>query len=508
MELSFHEMMILIHDILSVCIRVVMLCVVPAHREVGAATAWLLVIFLWPIPGFLFYLVFGTRRISKIRIRRHEEMVKQLEQEAGIFRAACETARDLLPEGQQVFGELAERLGDMPVTGSNRFRLFDDPPAFVNSLARDVDDAGSEVNLLFYIFEEDPVTEPLIGALERAARRGVDCRLLVDALGSKKYLKRQARRLIDAGVRVEAALPLSWTRRTQGTARFDLRNHRKLAVVDGTVAYMGSHNLIDPTYGGKAQGKPWIDLTLRLVGPVVRELQAVFLEDWYVETQEHLDKVQAFPLYSSGICGEEPRPGVPAFPERSELLSLPEARDILVQTVPSGPTYPTWNFQRLVVSALHSARRRVIITTPYLIPDEGLLQGLETACLSGVEVILIVPEHSDQFLVGHAARAFYEPILQMGVSLMLFPDGILHAKTMTVDEDLAFLGTSNFDLRSFALNFELNLLLYGSAPTGTIRVAQERYLVRSRRLSLEEWQKRPYAGRVLEGASKLFSPIL
>jgi cardiolipin synthase len=497
-HLPLHEWLLLLHNLGSFLIRLVMLCVVPARHEAGAATAWLLAIYFWPWPGLFLYLLLGTRRVSRERIERHEAMMRRLEEEGRAFRAACETALDRLPPDLRSFGELAERLGDLPVTGGNRFELMDDPTAFFRALARDIDGARHHVHLLFYILEEDPVTEPVFAALERAARRGVACRVLADALGSKKYLRRGASRLREAGVRVEEALPLSWSRRTRGTARFDLRNHRKLAVVDGLRAYMGSHNLIDPTYGGKAGGRAWIDLTLRLEGPLVRELQAVFLEDWYVETLEAVDREEAFPFPLARPCGEG---DVRALPEE-------EASAWLLQAVPSGPTYPTWNFQRLVVAALHSARRRAIVTTPYLIPDEGLLQGLETAVLRGVEVLLIVPEESDQFLVGHAARSFYEPLLRMGVGLRLFGEGILHAKTMTVDEDLAFLGTSNFDLRSFALNFELNLLLYGPEPARIVRAAQEGYLARSRPLTPEEWGRRSYLSRTLEGAAKLFSPIL
>jgi hypothetical protein len=206
------------------------------------------------------------------------------------------------------------------------------------------------------------------------------------------------------------------------------------------------------------------------------------MEDWYVETRELLPTERVFPR-----------------PERT-------GRAIL-QTVPSGPSYPLQNYQRLVVAALHGAKKRVVITTPYLIPDDELLHALETAALGDVRVQLVIPERSDQFLVGSAAKAYFDVLLDMGVEIYLFQAHILHSKTMTVDHSLAFLGTSNFDIRSFALNFELNLVLYGTDETSAIRMAQERYIAESRRLTAEEWSRRPRALRVVHGVTKLFSPF-
>ncbi|GAB1400637.1 hypothetical protein MASR1M66_20920 [Aminivibrio sp.] len=176
--------------------------------------------------------------------------------------------------------------------------------------------------------------------------------------------------------------------------------------------------------------------------------------------------------------------------------------------LPSGPSYPLQNFQRLVVAALHASRDQVTITTPYLIPDEELLHSLETAVLGGVKIRLVVPEKGDQFLVGSAAKAYFSAFLAMGVEIWLYQEGILHAKTMTVDGNLAFLGTSNFDIRSFALNFELNLILYGEEESASILAAQEKYIAFSRRLAGEEWSSLSFPVRVLHGITKLFSPLL
>ena len=472
------------YDISSVIIRVVMLCYIPQKHTPSAATAWLLAIYFWPWPVFLLYSLFGSASLPEKRIERHEKMLRSLEDGKKSFRCMFDDEAHWLPEELVRFGALGRKLGDMCITRGNEFLLINSEEEFIRGLAADIDEARSTVFLLFYIFARDSVTEPLFLSLERAAARGVECLVLVDGLGSKSFLKRDAKRLISLGIQVEEALPPKLFRKTPTTARYDLRNHRKIAVIDARVGYTGSHNVIEPTYGGKAGGLEWKDLTLRLTGPIVFQLQGVFMEDWFVET------------------GEAPE-------LMNRALPAPEfTGDAVVQTVPSGPSYPWQNYQRLIVSALHGARKWVVITTPYLIPDDELLHSMETAVLGGVRVLLVIPEKSDQFLVGNAAKAYYDVLLDAGVEIYLFPDGILHSKTMTVDHDLAFLGTSNFDIRSFALNFELNLVLYGWGETEAVRKAQHAYIAASRRLTREEWGDRPLPIRVIHGITKLFSPLL
>ena len=472
-----------LYDLSSILIRIVMLCYIPQRHSPHAAMSWLLAINLWPWLGFVLYALFGSAALPSERASRHETLLRTLREGKGGFRNVAGDDSHWLPDELLRFGALGKKLGDMGITTGNSFRLIDEEGAFLESLSRDIDKAKHSVHLLYYIFALDAMTEGLFRSLEAAAARGVECRLLVDAVGSKAFLKKDMRRLSSAGVRVEQALPVGLFRRTATTARYDLRNHRKIAVVDGAVGYTGSHNVIEPSYGGKAKGRLWKDLTLRLSGPVVLQLQGVFTEDWYVETGECLNLEDAFPRAE--------RPG-----------------EAVVQTVPSGPSYPLQNYQRLVVTALHSARKRVVITTPYLIPDDELLHALETASLNNVRVQLVIPERSDQFLVGSAAKAYFDELLAMKVEIHLYQKDILHSKTMTVDHSLAFMGTSNFDIRSFALNFELNLVLYGHEETSAIRKAQEKYIARSRRLTPEEWNRRPRAYRVVHGVTKLFSPLL
>ena len=224
-------------------------------------------------------------------------------------------------------------------------------------------------------------------------------------------------------------------------------------------------------------------MSVRLDGPIVLELQAVFVGDWYFETDELLDSDDVFP--GADADGT-----------------------IAVQTLPSGPDYPTENYQRMVVAALHTARRHVIITSPYFVPDEAFLQAIEVAVLRGVEVEVILPRRCDQIMVGAASRAYYDDLLRLGVKLHLYDKGLLHAKTMSIDDAVALIGSSNFDIRSFALNFEISLLFYGPRVTEALRRQQNRYIAESARLSAEQWDARPARAKILQNIAKLLSPLL
>ena len=447
--------------------------------------AWLLVILFWPLAGGFLYILLGSTRLPRERKARHEKAVAALRKAyQRVWKKDAEEPLKALPDSLARFARLGRKLGEWPIVSGNGMTYFDSAPAFFQNLMEDIDKARHHVDLLFYIFVADPSTQPLLEALKRATSRGVECRLLVDALGSKAFLKKDAESLRKAGVQVVEALPLGRLfRRNKLSARYDLRNHRKLALIDTEVGYMGSHNVTDPTYGGKAGGRAWHDLTLRLEGPIVSQIEGVFLEDWFVET------------------GEIP-------PEDRVPLIPPGHGEYVLQTVPSGPAYATENFQRLVLSALFEARKRVVITTPYLIPDDGLLQAFEVAVLNGARVQLVVPERVDQLLVGNAAKAYYGRLLDLGVSLHLYQPGILHAKTMTVDGTLAFFGSSNFDIRSFSLNFELNMILYGEKEARSLLEIQEEYLGLSRRFEPHEWDRIPSWEKAFQGMAKLLSPIL
>lgn len=470
-------------DIVSFLIRLSSLVMVPRRHSPSTATAWLLVILLWPWLGILAYFILGNNVLPLRRMERHKAALSHFQDlRARLHRHDMPgTVKAFLPPSLAATAALAEKLGYLNAVKGNAARFITTADEFIDALTAEIDAAAREVNLLYYIFNDDTYGRKVIQACRRAARRGVIVRLLLDSVGSRSFLNSAIRDEAQRdGVLVAEALPVRIYRAK--AARFDLRNHRKLAIIDRTIAFTGSHNVTDPRYG-RFDGLIWKDVSLRLEGPVVRQLESVFIEDWYVETGEMLDTPHLFRA--------APFPG-----------------KACVQTVPSGPSYPTENYQRLIIASIIGAQKRVTITTPYLIPDEGMLQAVEVARLRGVRVRLVIPAKSDQIVAGYASRAYYGDFLRCGTEIYLYSKGLIHSKTMTVDDNLGFVGSSNFDIRSFSLNFEINLILYGEAENQDLRHLQSQYIRDSHRLDAAEWHNRGHISMALESVTKLLSPLL
>jgi cardiolipin synthase len=459
-------------------IRLAMLVFVPFRRTPAAAKGWLLLIFFEPWIGLLIYLLIGRARLPRWQRQQFaklpEAMAKvaqRLDNHPNVFHP------DVGPALNQAV-VLAEILGGMPILGGNAVELHVDYDGTLARLVEDIDRAANHVHLLFYIFADDRATAPIIEALGRAAGRGVHCRVLADAVGSRRGLRTLRPRLTALGVEVHAMLPVSllpWRK-----ARLDLRNHRKIAVIDAWVAYTGSQNLIA---GDVKESLAYEDLMVRVTGPVVLDLQYVFAADWFVETSEVLDGEAEFPCPE--IAG-----GIPA------------------QALASGPAFPTQNNQRLFVALVHGARKRVVLTTPYFIPDEPLLQAMQTAALRGVEVHLVVSERGDHPVVALAQESYYEELLEAGVKIHLYRKDFLHAKHLSIDDSLALIGSSNLDIRSFVLNAEVMLMIYDLGVTAKLAVEQERYYENSRLLTLAAWKERPFVRKLAENLARLLSPLL
>jgi cardiolipin synthase len=457
--------------------RLAMVVVVPFRRTPAAAKGWLLLIFFEPVVGLLLYLLIGRARLPR---QRRDQLARLPTAMAKVVERLANHPNVFHPDVGPALSPavtLAENLGGMPILGGNAVELLVDYDATIARLAADIDRAKNHVHLLFYIFADDNATAPVIEAVGRAAARGVRCRVLADAIGSLAGLRTLRPKLAAAGVALHALLPIRlvpWRK-----TRLDLRNHRKIAVIDGRVGYTGSQNLVAADF----KGGSYEDLMTRVTGPVVLDLQYVFAADWFLETDEVLDGEAEFP--SPEIAG-----AVPA------------------QALASGPDFPTQNNQRLIVALVHGARRRVVLTTPYFIPDEPLLQAMQTAALRGVEVHLVVSEKSDHRVVALAQASYYEDLLEAGVRVHLYRKNFLHAKHLSVDDAVALIGTSNLDIRSFALNAEVVLMIYDHGVTARLAAEQDRYLADSRLLSLSEWRQRPFGGKVAENLARLVSPLL
>ncbi len=465
--------------ILEWTIRLIVLAIIPFRRSPAAARGWLLLIFLFPWFGPLIFWIFGRNRMPEWRRQRLQETRAQM---VRVGRRLRDSPNLIQPQFSGPLDQaitLAHNLGDMPILDANSAELLTDYDKAIARLIADIDTAQNHVHLLYYIFANDVVGRRVLDALARAVKRGVACRVLMDAVGTgRAQCKALVRDLQAAGIQAVPMLPVGLIGRK--TARFDLRNHRKIAVIDGRIGYTGSQNIVASDF---KKGITYEELAVRVMGPVVLELQGVFLADWYQEADELLDSPEYFPE-----------------PHRSGY--------VLMQVLPSGPAYERENNKRMFLALIHGAQQRVVITTPYFVPDEALLQAMQTAVLRGVEVHLVLNKLADQFLVSQAQQSYYQELLESGIQIHLYKARFLHAKHLSIDSDICLIGSSNMDIRSFQLNNEISLLIYDNGVTGLLAAEQQRYFAGSERLSLEEWQKRSFASKIVQGYARLLGPLL
>ncbi len=441
-------------------IRIAAVIVVPQRRAPAAARSWLLLILFVPYAGLALYLMIGRPRLPPWRHRRAAELATL---RAGEGAAESEVSR------------FAAAVGAWPPSAGNQLTFHPDYEECVTRLIADIDQASHSVDMLAYIFASDRIGERVAAALRRAQERGVTCRVLFDPVGSARWRGRTQRLLARSGARYRQALPL---RMLKGFTRRDLRNHRKLYLVDGRIGWIGSQNIVAPDF------RPGIvnrELMVRAEGPLVVQMQVQFDTDWCLESGEDMP----------------PRPADP-----------PPAGDAVAQLLPSGPDLPVEAFQSLLVWQLHRAEQRVVIVTPYFIPDTDLLAALRSAVLRGVEVHLLLSHVMDQPLVGLAQRSYYGELLAMGVMIHRFPHYLLHAKNLVIDERLAIVGSSNIDLRSFQLNLEINLLLLDDGSVRQVAAIQRDWLEESEPLLADEWRQRPFRQRIVENIARLFDSLV
>lgn len=475
---------------LSYLIGILALFIIPTNRKPGEATAWLLLIFMAPIVGAVLFLLLGSPKLSKWRRdqqRTMNERIKEFAEDAEQIPDLAPVVDPPVPARYEPLVNLIAQLTGMPSMAGNTVELMPDYVGAVERIVQDIDVAKRFVHLEYFMFADDKIGAPAIDALIRAQERGVVCRVLIDHLGNLGYHRPVLKRLAAAGIPVHQMLPAKpfdnqWN-------RMDLRNHRKIVVVDGQVGFTGSQNLIEDTYhkrGNIKQGTHYIELVARVTGPVVRELNAAFITDWYSETEELLDERTA--------------------PEMR--VRTPVTGDVLCQVLPSGPGFEHTNNLMFFVALIHTARRRITIANPYVVPEETLLLALTSAAQRGVEVNLIVSEIGDQFLVYHAQGSYYEELLKAGVHIHRYKAPvILHSKSISIDDDIAVIGSSNMDIRSFQLNLEVTLACYDTRVVSELRKLEAEYIRCSRPLQLEAWQARPLLTRFVDNLARLTSAL-
>ncbi len=471
--------------LLDLAIRVFSIIYVPINRKPQTATAWLLAIFLIPYIGFIVFLVIGSTKLPHARREKQTEINAYiLEQTEGIERVRRDHP---WPAWLDSITRLNRELGAMPLVGGNSAELYPDYDESIAEMTRAIDDSRRFVHVEFYIATLDDTTRPFFEALARAQARGVTVRFLLDHWASRGYpgYKDTLAFMDRAGIEWHLMLPLL---PLQGKfQRPDLRNHRKIMVIDGSVAFTGSQNLIDKSYDLKShldKGMAYKDLFARFEGPVVAGLNALFVTDWYSETDELLLR-ESDPVQRA---------------DRGDALDC--------QVVPSGPGFDGENNLRLFNALLYSAQSKVSITSPYFVPDDSMLYAITTTAQRGVEVELFVGEMGDHAMTWHAQRSYYEGLLRAGVKIWLYrAPTILHAKHFTIDDDVAVIGSSNMDMRSFSLNLEVSVMVRGSRFVDSLREVQDAYKEHSFELTLDAWVERPRRSQVLDNVARLTAAL-
>ena len=454
------------------------------HREPASRIAWVVVILVVPIVGIVGYVFFGETNVGSRRRRREAQALRQLPapgtlQGIGAIAAPPRIADRLTP----LFETVRSVNGFAPSAG-NLVELMANSNAAIDRLVDDIDKAREHVHVCFYIWLTDTNGTKVIEALKRAATRGVICRVIVDSLGSRHLIASAAwRAMRDAGVRTVAALRIGIPLFHLLAGRLDLRNHRKIVVIDNRITFCGSQNCADPEFRVKARCAPWVDVIFRFEGPVARQNQFLFAAHWMASVPEDLSPLLMAPL-------------------------APAAGGVIAQVAGTGPSARPSAMPEIFASTIYAAERELIISTPYYVPDEFLQAVVCASARRGVATTLILPRHNDSRFVSAASRSYYRDLLEAGVRIFEFSPGLLHAKTMTVDGAISLIGSANLDRRSFELNYENNVLFADPRATAGLRARQMEYLASAQEVTLGEVAAWSTVRRFLNNAVAMMGPLL
>jgi cardiolipin synthase len=469
-------------------IAVGMLFIVPVNRKPSSATAWLLLIFMLPYVGLVIFLLLGSPKLSRRRREQQrtvDDMIHTAVVEAQAQPELAVLLNPAIPARYEPFVRLNTNLAYMPAFGGNRVELLPDYKATFQCIAQEIDRAQRFVHIEYYTLSRDEETECVFAAMERAQRRGVKVRVLMDQLGSRKYphFKETRAWLSSVGIEHQLMLPLHFLGAKY--TRPDLRNHRKIVVIDRQVGFTGSQNLIKRNYFRK-DAIYYDELVALVRGPIAAQLDAAFATDWYSETDIQLNEQTA--------------------PETT--LELKACGEVLCQVLPSGSAFENENNLKLFTSLIHAARRTLVITNPYFVPDDALMTAITSAAQRGVDVTLFNSEVSDQFFVSHAERSYYEDLLKAGVKIYQYKAPILlHSKHISIDDDIGVIGSSNLDIRSFQLNLEVTLICYDPKVVTGLRQIEAGYLLKSKPVKLNEWEARSVGEKLFENISRLTAAL-
>lgn len=485
MEKIYHILTIISLLVYWILTAGVTLRILTKRRAIGVSISWLLVIYVLPIAGIICYLSFGELNLGRERALRSKQMFIPYYQWFKHLHTLRQYQPRMLSQYSEYISKLCENRLGIPALSDNQMQLLQSPEQILQSLINDITQATSFINMEFYIWNPGGLADNLAESLIISAKKGVRVRVLLDSAGSRVFFNSHwPQKLTKAGVTVVEALPVSPFR--MFFQRIDLRLHRKIVIIDNNVAYTGSMNLVDPRFFKQNSGVgQWVDVMVRMTGSNVAVLNTIHAWDWETETKERA-------LTS-----------IPILPPHTQS----DIQDI-VQVIPSGPGMPEGIIQQVLLQCIYQAQHKIVITTPYFVPSENLQFSLISAAQRGISVNIIIPNKNDSIMVEWASRSFFGELLNAGVKIYRYKDGLLHTKSVVIDDNHCLIGTVNLDMRSLWLNFEVTLAVEAYQFTQDLVQLQNTYMAESILISPEEWNKRKISQRFIEQIFYWFSPLL
>ena len=476
------ESMIILLLHLFIQVGLVVRVLLRPNRQPASRIAWVVVILAVPVVGAVAYLLLGEVNLGRHRGERMRHIFSQVPEFVNDFDR--QLAPPEIPDTYRHLFRLGASISGFSPVGGNRATLMADSNAAIDAMVADIDAATDHVHLNFYIWLPDNNGLSMVAALERAAQRGVTCRAMADDLGSRRLIRSiHWKRMADAGVHLARALPIINPLLRPLGGRIDLRNHRKILVIDDSITYCGSQNCADPEFRIKAKYAPWVDAMMRFEGPIARQNQILFASDWLAHVDDGIDALLRRPVQAG-------------------------SEGFAAQVIGTGPTVRASAMPELFASLIYSARKELVISTPYYVPDEAMQSALCGAAYRGVKTSIVFPARNDSFVVGATSRSYYADLLAAGVRIYEFEGGLLHTKSLTLDGAVTLIGSANMDRRSFELNFENNILVYDPTLTATMRERQDSYIARSRPVDAKTVAAWGPGRRLLNNSIAMLGPIL
>ncbi|MCP4784505.1 MAG: cardiolipin synthase [Fuerstiella sp.] len=454
------------------------------HRDPASRIAWVIVIAVISVLGVIVYVLLGETNIGRRRIERSKEVLARMPALTVESGSESNHPEADIPEPYDHLFRTAHSISGFPTVGGNSAQLFSVSDETIGSMVNDIDAAQDHVHLLFYIWLTDNNGLRVADALRLAAARGVTCRAMADSLGSRLMIGSEHwEAMKDAGVHLGVALPIGnpFLRPLHG--RIDLRNHRKIVVIDHRITYCGSQNCADAEFRLKPKFAPWVDAVMRFNGPIAQQNQHLFVSDWMTYVDEDL-----VPMLNAPVKAE--------------------TSGFAAQAFGTGPTVRHSAMPEMFESLMFAARREIVITTPYYVPDESMQNALCAAARRGVDTTIVFPARNDSSVVSAASHSYYADLLAAGVKIREYVGGLLHTKSFTIDEVVTLIGSANMDRRSFDLNYENNILLYDAALTADMRRLQEHYISKSNAVTNEIVSRWPVRTRLWNNAIAMLGPVL